>query len=316
LKYTESVLNCGMDFGRLPSVDHIRFELPPEDPRTTAVLATPNTSTHRARVYVGGPIWTCPKWVGKVYPRGTSPRNYLSAYGRQFNSIELNSSFYHIPDRSQVVAWKSAVPGDFKFVPKLHSSISHFENFSEARTSLLSFWENIAYFEESLGLCFLQLPPHFDSRYWGAFKLLLRQVPDPKLIAVEFRHPSWFSGRRLHSEVFGFMQALGISSVITDVAGRRDVLHSSLTTRKVLVRFTGNELHPSDYERIDAWAQRAADWVERGIEELYFFVHQPTELEVPELTQRFTEQLNRRCGLSVRIWSPVSDLMSPQLDLF
>jgi uncharacterized protein YecE (DUF72 family) len=307
-----------MDFGKLPSVDHVLFELPPEDPRTVASFG----KTGRApvpQVYVGGPIWTCPKWIGRIYPKGTSARDNLRAYGRQFNSIELNSSFYRIPDPAQVQAWKSAVPADFKFAPKLHQDISHFDQFAKARAALQLFWKSIEHFEENLGICFLQLPPLFGFSSWGILKQLLREIPDPKRLAVEFRHPSWFVQRTIRPEVFDFLQALGISLVITDVAGRRDVLHSSLTTKKVLIRFTGNELHPSDYTRIDSWVERVASWIDRGIEEVYFFIHQPTEAEVPELSKNFIEALNRRCGLSVRSWAPVEELersANPQMSFF
>jgi hypothetical protein len=56
-----------MDFGKLPNVDHVRFDLPPEDPRTAAVLGA--TRAASPRIYVGGPIWSCPKWIGSVYPK-------------------------------------------------------------------------------------------------------------------------------------------------------------------------------------------------------------------------------------------------------
>jgi uncharacterized protein YecE (DUF72 family) len=294
-----------VDFGKLFNVDRIDFTLPPEDPRTTELLG-PAASRRPVQVFSGGPVWTCPKWMGKVYPHGTASRDYLHAYGLQFNSIELNSTFYQIPSHEQVRKWKNAVPSDFRFAPKFFQGISHaVGDLPSARSNLKMFWESVCGFEEKLGICFLQLPPHFDSHCWGFLERLILDFPEPSRLAIEFRHPTWFTERRLQTDAYDFLKAHGVSTVITDVAGRRDVLHSSLTTRKVLIRFTGNELHPSDFTRLDSWIDRLGSWVDRGIEEIYFYIHQPTEQEVPELLKEFVDKMNIRCGLSLRGWSPV-----------
>jgi uncharacterized protein YecE (DUF72 family) len=307
-----------MDFGKLSNVNQVRFDLPVEDPRTTQILngATPSPNL---RVNIGGPIWTCPQWIGRIYPRKIIARDYLHAYGKQFNSIELNSSFYRIPEDSTVEAWKKMTPDDFRFAPKLHQDISHFSQFPKALAALKFFWASIERFDEKLGTCFLQLPPQFTFQSWGILKQLLGEVPEPRKLAVEFRHPSWFKGRAIRNEVFDFLQAKGISTVITDVSGRRDVLHSTLTTRKVLIRFAGNELHPSDYTRIDSWVERLGSWIDRGLEEVSFFIHQPTELEVPDLAKILTDSLNQRCQLSIRSWVPIEipePAVPPQMSLF
>ncbi len=307
-----------MDFGKLARVDHIRFDLPSEDARNS-VLLNQRFPNPNLGVYIGGPVWTCPQWIGKVYPPDIRPRDYLHAYAQQFNSIELNSSFYRIPNVTQVQSWRNSVPPDFKFAPKLHQDISHFKTLALAQEALKVFWECISHFEENLGLCFLQLPPHLDFQYWSSIQRILEQVPDPRKLAVEFRHSSWFNQRTLRPEVFDYFLAKEISAVMTDVAGRRDVLHSSVPTRRVLIRFTGNELHPSDFARIDLWVGRLLEWIRKGIEEIYFFIHQPTEAEVPELVQDLVELLNARGHLSLRSWSPTQKPALPsneQMSLF
>lgn len=313
-----------MDFGKLPHINHIRFDLPTEDPHTTSLLAQTGSGSGNTRhspltVYTGAPIWTCPQWLGKIYPEKTPSRDYLKAYGKQFNSIELNSSFYRIPDRKTVETWRDTVPADFKFSPKLHQEISHFENLMSAKSYLKQFWESFQSLQEKLGLCFLQLPPHFSFLSFGALKQILLEIPNPSSLAVEFRHPSWFNQRMLRKEVFDFLHAQNISTVITDTAGRRDVVHSTLTTQKVLIRFVGNELHPTDFTRMDEWVNRLASWIDRGIKEIYFFIHQPTQSEVPELVKYFSESMNKRCGLSIRYWSALQEPPppeNPQLSLF
>ena len=307
-----------MEFGKLSNVSSVRFNFPPEDPRVGAVLGR-KIPQKSPLVYVGAPIWTCPNWIGRIYPEGIAARDYLEAYGRQFNSIELNTTFYRIPDRAQVQVWKNQVPGDFRFVPKLHQSISHFQQLTQAKENLRRFWESLSFFDDHLGICFLQLPPDLDFRSWSILKQLLCEVPHPQQLAIEFRHSSWFFHHTLRPEVSDFLQAREMSAVITDVAGRQDVLHSSLTSQKVVVRFVGNELHPSDFLRIDFWATRITSWIRQGIKEVYFFIHQPTQAEVPDLARDFIEMINKRCELSIRCWSPIEKSNLPetqQMNLF
>ncbi len=74
---------------------------------------------------------------------------------------------------------------------------------------------------------------------------------------------------------FQLLEDHNISSVITDVAGRRDVCHMRLTNEKVLIRFVGNDLEPSDYTRINDWAERLKKWFDAGLHEAYIFTHEP-----------------------------------------
>jgi uncharacterized protein YecE (DUF72 family) len=104
--------------------------------------------------------------------------------------------------------------------------------------------------------------------------------------------------------------------VMTDVAGRRDVLHMSLTSSAAMIRFTGNELHPSDFARLDAWAERLAGWFEAGLSELYFFMHQPEESTAPAIANYFIRKLNALCGFELEEWrAPVPPPAPAELQL-
>ena len=81
--------------------------------------------------------------------------------------------------------------------------------------------------------------------------------------------------------------------MITDVAGRRDVLHQRLTTNTVLIRFVGNNLHPTDYERIDDWVFKIKEWIDRGLSNVYFFTHEPDNILAPELAFYLFEQIQK-----------------------
>jgi hypothetical protein len=88
---------------------------------------------------------------------------------------------------------------------------------------------------------------------------------------------------------------------VVDTAGRRDLLHMRLTTPKVFVRYVGANNPQSDRERLDDWVARLKVWVDQGIRDIYFFVHQNIELESPFLSAYFIEKLNRQFGLNLQI---------------
>jgi hypothetical protein len=84
-----------------------------------------------------------------------------------------------------------------------------------------------------------------------------------------------------------------------------------------MIRFLGNSLHPSDYSRLDQWIGALGQWFEGGVEEVYFFVHQPEEEGVIELVQYVVESLNERYGSAFDIRLQGIDLQraQPQIEL-
>lgn len=84
-------------------------------------------------------------------------------------------------------------------------------------------------------------------------------------------------------ESFKIFKELGVGMVITDTAGRGDCVHQCLTTSIAFIRFVGNQLHSTDYARIDSWINCLKSWIEKGGKEVYFFVHQHEEQYTPEL---------------------------------
>ena len=90
-----------------------------------------------------------------------------------------------------------------------------------------------------------------------------------------------------------------VGSVITDASGRRDCVHMRLTTPTAFIRFQGNDLHPTDYTRVDAWIQRIKIWVEQGAKKIYFFMHQNEEINSPEMCKYVVEQLNKHCNANL-----------------
>src|SRR5690554_1626234 len=111
-----------MKFGKVENPEKVDFTLPLDNPETKRVL---NRSKNDApfEVYVG-----CAKWnrtdLKGFYPRGA--KDELTYYSRQFNAIEMNATFYKMPDWEQVEKWKNKTPEGFKFFPKITDLITHY----------------------------------------------------------------------------------------------------------------------------------------------------------------------------------------------
>ena len=283
-----------MKFGCLEAsaLPQVVWELPEDTPATQALLAALPPPTQAPAIYIGCSVWTDRGFVGKVYPQGTSTKDFLKVYCQQFNNVELNTTFYSIPSVEKVKQWKEAATPGFKFCPKVSQRISHRSNLDEQRSLLDIFIEAVLHFEEALGMTFIQLPPYFQPSGMQALQKLLAHIPQGFLLAVELRHPAWFSDKVAQQELLAFLRARDMVAVITDVAGRRDVLHQTLTTSCAFIRFAGNNLHATDYTRIDAWVKRFHRWLEQGLTTLYFLLHEPEKALCADLAVYMIQQLN------------------------
>lgn len=291
-----------MDFGKLEDISGINFSLSADHPFTSKALIKSTVSTPKSNLcFVGPPIWSNKDWVGKIYPTTAKEKDFLYHYTRQFNTIELNVTHYQIPSEATIQRWREAASPGFRFCPKWPQEISHERQLRGCEALSHAFTSSVLGLGEHLGTTFLQLAPYFDSRQLRILEAFLKQLPPDFPIAVEFRHPDWFSNPSLWQEVLLMLHQMGVSTVMSDVAGRRDVLHMSLTTPTVVLRFVGNELHPTDFTRVDAWVQRLKNWYLQGLQTAYIFVHCGENINAPELTKYWIEQLNQQCGLSLSL---------------
>lgn len=280
-----------MEFGKLENIDEIDWVLAPDSTTNRQFLQTlPKRNTDW---FLGTPTWGSSTWVNKIYPSKTPAKDFLFHYSRAFNSIELNTTFYRLPETALIKSWTEKVPAHFKFCPKFPKDISH-EMAGLVDTRLRQEWiRALSDFGENLGVTWLQLSPHFDYSQKTILFRFLESWPKELPLALELRHPSWFAHRQVLPALVDYLRKKSIGLVITDVAGRRDVLHASISAPFVLVRFIGNDLHPSDYSRAEEWCQRLKTWSQSGLQSVYFFAHEPDDIMCPEITEFLVKLFNR-----------------------
>ena len=290
-----------MKFGRVNDPAAVDYTLPPEPLANVRLLERHfDPDAPPTRFYVGATGWSMKQWVGTTYPKGARPVDFLKYYGEQFNTIELNSTHYRIPDAATVERWYETVPTDFRFCPKIPQSISHARGLGLQESPLELFVKNIVLLREKLGCCFMQLPPFFQPDRLPLLRRFLEQFPADIPLAVEVRHEDWFNDAVAFTAFTELLEEQHRPAVITDVPGRRDVAHMRLTTPVAMLRWNGNGLHETDYSRTDEWIGRLKIWAEQGLRECYIFTHEPDNVLAPEMAQYWVEQLRERIGVETR----------------
>ncbi|MCH4553795.1 DUF72 domain-containing protein [Aestuariibaculum lutulentum] len=285
-----------MKFGSVENPQDIDFTLPPDHPETKKTLEK-FKDNNIPEIYVG-----CAKWnradLKGFYPRGT--KDELAYYSSQFNSIELNATFYRIFPAEQFETWYNKTPDNFKFFPKLNQEISHWKRLQETTDVVNHYLINAANLKEKLGTIFLQMHNNFAPKDFDRVVKFAETWPREIPLAMEFRHTDWYNDNGVADELYQLLEANNISNVIVDTAGRRDLIHMRLTNATAFVRYVGAN-HPSDYARLDDWIERLKLWTEQGIKEIDFFIHQNIEKESPLLSAYFIKKLNSELGYNLKI---------------
>jgi uncharacterized protein YecE (DUF72 family) len=303
-----------MKFGKLHDLSQVDFRLPPLNADNKVILGG-SPSSAGFQPFVGCPMWGNKGWVGKLYPKGVKAADYLSYYSQSFNTIELNSTHYRIPTHEISSRWYDMAAEGFEFCPKIPQTISHYRKLINCEEEIQRFADSVSLFGEKMGCAFVQLHPTFGPNLIRNLAWFLDTFPDSIPLAIEFRHEEWFQNHRLIPEAEDLLMSNHTAAVITDVAGRRDVLHTSLTNKIAMIRFVGNQLIDSDYTRADAWMERIAHWVDYGLEKLYFFVHEPDDTFAPEMGTYVIKKLNQRFGLDLTI-PGIPQAPGTQMELF
>lgn len=298
-----------MDFGKLESLENVNFKLPPQHEGSLKVLG--GIKANKCNVYVGCPIWAEPDFVGKIYPLKAKSKDYPKYYSQQFNSIELNISHYRGLDQGTIEHWIDTTTSDFKFFPKVNQVISHTPLIKQNADYMREFIATAQHFKQKLGMPFLQLPPNYDSSKIEDLMDFCDEVALSRC-AIELRHESWFKNEALLKHLCNYFYKNNITLLITDTAGRRDVIHQRLTTKTAFIRFVANDLHTTDYERMQAWISQLKIWIDNGLEEIFFFFHTPTHAIMPEMCVWFITEFNKQTGLNVRLPKLHTSYSTPQ----
>ena len=166
------------------------------------------------KIHIGTSGFYYDHWIGKCYPSSISRRDLLPYFAQKFQTVEINSTFYHLPRQSTIAHWLEVTPDDFIFTLKANRSITHAKRPDRAGKEIKTFIHLIKPLKEKLGVILFQFPPRLrlDIELLDSF---LSELPGGYRYAVEFRHHSW-----MESLVFDLMALHSVALCINDF-GRR-----------------------------------------------------------------------------------------------
>lgn len=150
-------------------------------------------STAQRRIRLGTQGWGWQHWVGRFYPPGTKPEQYLAFYSKVFDTVEIDATFYGIPKRTTVLSWANKVTDGFRFAPKMPQVITHTNGLEGGFEDLTTFLETMSLLGDKLGPILVQLAPTFGYHNLDAlrgFLGLLRDSAQEFRFAIEFRNAS------------------------------------------------------------------------------------------------------------------------------
>src|ERR1700752_137150 len=142
-------------------------------------------------LYVGTSGYSYKEWKGSFYPEKLAAKDMLPYYATRLSSVELNNTFYRLPQPSMVESWKAQVPDNFRFSVKASQRITHFKRLKDAGDVTRGMLEVVSALDDRLGVVLFQLPPNMKKDV-ERLEAYLQELPENLKIAFEFRHPSWF----------------------------------------------------------------------------------------------------------------------------
>jgi uncharacterized protein YecE (DUF72 family) len=236
-------------------------------PSATSRRSSPS-STRAVRVGCSG--WQYRDWRGRLYPEGLATSRWLGRYAEEFDTVEVNSTFYRLASRDAVARWAAETPDGFLFAAKASRYLTHVRRLNAIEEGIHRYYERIMPLVEAdkLGPVVWQFPATFrrEGNALERVATALELVP-PGRHCFEFRHESWFA-----QEVYALLREHGAALVIGDHP-RWPFQARELTTDWTLVRLhhgrRGRRGNYSETE-IDEWARRIAQWRRRAEVFVYF----------------------------------------------
>jgi uncharacterized protein YecE (DUF72 family) len=227
---------------------------------------SPRPAVGEARIGCSG--WVYKDWRGVVYPADARQRDWFGYYASEFDTVEINNTFYRLPTPAAVEGWAAQAPPGFLYAVKLGAFGSHRMKLRDAQSWLPNHLDRVRRLGAALGPNLVQLPPRW-KRNVERLDEFLEVAPKDLRWAVELREPSW-----LHDDVFAVLERHGAALCIHDLLPNHPW---RLTTDWTFVRFHGPRALTEPYHgryggrRLWRSAQRLTEWRQSGVDVFAYF---------------------------------------------
>ncbi|ELS33028.1 DUF72 domain-containing protein [Pseudanabaena catenata USMAC16] len=269
-----------------------------------------------SQFYLGCAVWAYKGWVGDFYPQGSRSEKLLQLYSDRLITVEVNSTFYSLPDRQTLERWAKDTHPNFRFCPKFPKHLTHNGLLVPFIEQSYQFLDLISSLGDRLGVVFVQLPPSYSPANFTDLESFLQALPrDQYQIALEVRHGDWFkaaAGDRLNR----LLRKLGMGRVLLDSRPIYDLplgeaidpalaapvkqerrkpnlpLQPVVTAPFSIVRFISHPERNFNIRFWQEWMTYLQEWLAQDTQ-IYFFMHCPLEERSPHNAKYFQEMLEK-----------------------
>ena len=211
-----------------------------------------------ARFRIGISGWQYPDFNERFYPDDLEKTEQLSYYAQNFPSVEINNTFYQLPQEETIQNWVDQTQGDFIFSIKASRYITHMKNLLDPEETLPNFFDRISHFGEKCGPILFQLPPHWKINL-KRLENFLDHLPGEYRYTFELRNETW-----LKEETYGLLRKYNAAFCIYDFNFRQSPRIT--TTDLVYIRLHGpGKAYQDPYteQTLRDWRDRILSWLEQ-----------------------------------------------------
>lgn len=239
----------------------------------------------RGRAHVGCSGWQYKHWKGDFYSAELPQTQWLEYYASVFDTVEINNSFYRLPETATFARWAARVPARFVFAVKASRYLTHMKKLKDPDEPIERLFGRMRALSGHLGPVLYQLPPGFRADV-PRLEHFLQALPRDARHVIEFRDPSWYV-----DEVFRLMERHRVALCLHDMRG-------SATARLrvgplVYVRFHGpTERYQGGYsvERLQSWAEWLSGPLREGTD-VYAYFNNDVGGHAPRDARKLIEEL-------------------------
>ena len=254
------------------------------------MIATPE-------IRIGCSGWQYKHWRGDFYPAELRTSQWFAFYATQFDTVEINNSFYRLPEAHTFERWRDQAPRHFTYAVKASRFLTHMKKLKDPEDPLDRFFTNARELGPRLGPVLYQLPPRWPlnlerfERFLDALDEETRALRTSGLRgcvrhAVEFREPSWYDDR-----VYALLQRHRVAMCLHDMQG--SAAPRLAIGPLIYVRFHGSTKYSGRYsdERLDDWAEWLAPHAARGMK-LFAYFNNDAHGHAPRDAKRLRDRIS------------------------
>jgi uncharacterized protein YecE (DUF72 family) len=218
------------------------------------------------QIYIGTSGWSYKSWENTFYPKDIPKAGHLQFYATQFQTVEINLTFYRLPTFNMVKGWRERAPKGFVYAIKGSRFITHMKKLRNLDGGLRKYFNRVKTLKPKTGVVLWQLPP-FLKLDLERLEGFLRRLPKSYQHAVEFRHASW-----MIPATFALLRKYKAAHVSVSSLGMP--MNLTVTSRLVYIRFhglTGGAAHDYTHEELRPWAEHIREQARLGRKVFAYF---------------------------------------------